>query len=115
MPAAKQTPTRKSARPSATARASASTRARVEQNGRVVARVKDRLEAAQRDLAAIRGSVGTGGRDLRKDVAKLLRDARRDVEKMNRELLRDLKRLQRDLVSAPKAKAGQRTRGSRAS
>ena len=47
----------------------------------------------------------TGGRDLRKDVAKLLRDARRDVERMNKAVLRDVERLQKELATAAKAKA----------
>jgi hypothetical protein len=71
----------------------------------VVGRIKEALDATQTDLAAIRGSVGTGGRDLRKDVAKLLRDARRDVEKMNKAVRRDLERLQKDLTPAA-AKGG---------
>jgi hypothetical protein len=62
------------------------------------------LAVAQKDLAAIRGSIGTGGNDLGKDVARLLRDARHDLEKMNKAMVHDLGRLQKDLVPAPQAK-----------
>ena len=84
-------------------RARATALSRIQQNDRVIARVKRALEATQKDLSAIRGSVSAGGRDLRKDVTKLLRDARRDVEKMNTAVRRDLERLQRDLSAATKA------------
>ena len=57
------------------------------------------LEVAQRDLASLGGSVGTGVRDLRRDVTKLLRDARRDVTKMSRAIQRDLERMQRDMTA----------------
>jgi hypothetical protein len=71
------------------------------------------MRHAQTDLPAIRGSVGTGGRGLRKNVAKLLRDARRDVEKMNKAVRRDLERPQKDLTSAS-AKAESSRAGRRA-
>ena len=104
---AKTTSARKapSARASSTRRgARATALSRVQQNDRVIARVKKALETTQKDLSAIRGSVSTGGRDLRKDVSKLLRDARRDVEKMSRAVHRDIGRLQKDLSSVAKPK-----------
>jgi hypothetical protein len=58
------------------------------------------LEATQKDVASIGGSVGAGVRDLRRDVTRLLRDAQRDLAKMRRAIERDLDRLQRDLTSA---------------
>jgi hypothetical protein len=91
------TTTRKPTRRPAT---TAATRARREDDARRLDRLTKSLEAAQEDLSAIGGSVGTGVRDLRRDVAKLLRDARRDLIKMRRAVQRDLDRLQRDLTSA---------------
>ena len=91
-------------------RARATALSRIQQNDRVIARVKRALEASQKDLSAIRGSVSAGGRDLRKDVTKLLRDARRDVEKMNTAVRRDLERLQKDLSAATKAQPRKPTR-----
>lgn len=119
MPANQKTATRKapSARKASSARASsarpragATALSRIEQNHRVIARVKKTLETTQKDLSAIRGSVSAGGRDLRKDVTRLLRDARRDVEKMNTAVRRDLERLQKDLATATKAKPRRPTR-----
>jgi hypothetical protein len=93
-----------SAGPSARPRVTEAVRARWEGNIRLISRVKETLESTQTDLAAIRGTLRSGRRDLRKDVAKLLRDARRDVEKMNKAVRRDLEQLQKDLSSAePKA------------
>ena len=87
-------------KPAARPRATAATRARAEEDGRRLEHVAQSLEAAQADLASIGGSLGTGVRDLRSDVNRLLRDARRDVLKMRRAVQRDLDRLQKDLTSA---------------
>ena len=57
----------------------------------------------RQEITTIRGSLGTGRKDLRKDVTKLLRDARREVEKMNKAVLRDVERLQKDLAKAAKS------------
>jgi hypothetical protein len=97
----------KSVRP----RAATAARARHDHNRRTIGRLKDALEITQREITSIRGSLGSGGRDLRKDVARLLRDARRDVEKMNRSVLSDLERLQRELSGAAKAQAPPRPAG----
>ena len=70
--------------------------------------IAESLEAAQKDLASIGGSVGTGVRDLRRDATRLLRDARRDLAKMRRSIERDLERLQRDLTSAAAGKPAAR-------
>lgn len=96
-------------------RATEATRQRYEQNNRVVDSVAKSLETAQADLAAIRGSLGTGAGDLRKDIARLLRDARRDVTKLSRSLRRDLERVQKDLASAAMPSQGRARRGTRAS
>jgi hypothetical protein len=98
------------ARPQATAAA----RERCEQNDRTMTRIAASLEAAQADLAAIGGSVGSGASDLRKDVAKLLRDARRDVTKMSKVVRRDLERLQQDVTNAATGRPVRARRGTQA-
>jgi len=95
---------RKRAKPAARKRATSGAHARFEHNGRVIGRVKDALDRTQKEMTAIRGSIGTGGKDLRKDVSKMLRDVRRDVEKMNRTVVRDLERVQKDLSATAKPK-----------
>ncbi len=103
MPATR-TPTRR-ARPTPVARERAEADAvRLEQ-------IQKMLDVAQRDLASIGGTVGTGVRDLRRDVTKLLRDARRDVTKMSRAIQRDLERMQRDMTAVA---AGKPVRPARA-
>jgi hypothetical protein len=91
-------------KPAARPRVTAAARARFEQNGRAIARIKKALEVTEKELGAIRGSIQTGRKDLRKDVARLLRDARRDLEKMNKAVLRDLEQLQKDLSSPGRAR-----------
>ena len=100
MPTPKKPPTRPSARPDAVKTA----HVRATKNDRAIRRVAKSLEAAQKDLAAIGSSLGTGAGDVRKDVAKLISDARRDVAKMGTAVRRDLERLQKDVSGASKAK-----------
>jgi hypothetical protein len=92
--------TKASVRSSARRHATKAARDRVEENDRAIGRVAKSLEAAQSDLTAIGGSLGTGASDLSKDVVKLLRDARRDVTKMSKAVRRDLEHLQKDLTAA---------------
>ena len=91
-------------KPATQSRVTAAVRAQAEDDARRLEHISASLEAAQKDLAAIGGSLGTGVRDLRRDVNRLLRDARRDLVKMRRAVQRDLERLQRDLTSAATAK-----------
>ena len=99
-------------------RATPATRERTEHNADVLSRLQSSLEVAQADLASLRGSLGAGARDLRRDLARLLRDARADVTKMSRLVLRDLERLQRDVSAAaagkPAPSAGRRPARRRA-
>lgn len=108
MPTTRRASTR--ATPSRSAEAA---RARREEDASTIDRVAAKLEAAQQDLALLRGNVGAGAGDLRKDVAKLLRDARRDVTKMSKLVRRDLEHLQKDL--SPTSTTPRRTRGARPS
>lgn len=85
-------------------RATVAAHERAENDARELEHINASLEAAQKDLAAIGGSLGVGMRDLGRDVNKLLRDARRDLLKMRRALQRDVERLQRDLTAAATAK-----------
>jgi hypothetical protein len=121
MPQAKKTkqpsratkqPSRATKRPS---RATAVTDARAHEDAQRLDRITQTLEVAQKDLASIGGSVGTGVRDLRRDVTKLLRDARRDLTKMRRAIERDLDRLQKDLSPASSPTTGRARATSKAS
>jgi hypothetical protein len=103
---------RASTRP-APSRSAEAARARREQDADTIGRVAAKLEAAQQDLASLRGNIGAGAGDLRKDVAKLLRDARRDVAKMGKLVRRDLEHLQSDL--SPTSTTARRARGARPS
>jgi hypothetical protein len=105
-PAAKKAATKPAAKDAA--------RERCEENNRVIERVTKSLEVAQADLSALRGSVGSGATDLRKDVNRLIRDARRDLTKMSKAVRRDLERAQKDLASAAKPVAKRARRGARA-
>jgi hypothetical protein len=84
-------------------RATAAARARGQDDARKVDQISKAIEAAQKDLASIGGSLGTGVRDMRRDVSKMLRDSRRDLAKMRRAIQRDLDRIQKDLTSAAAA------------
>jgi gas vesicle protein len=103
MPSGQKPATRKTVRKPARTRATEAAHARGMQNERAITRIKGQLEMIQKEMPAIRGSVGTGGRDIRKDVSKMLREVRRDVEKMNKAVRRDLERLQKELASTAKA------------
>jgi hypothetical protein len=104
MPSTRKPATRKAARKPAPTRATTAAHARGVQNERAITRIKRQLETIQKEMTAIRGSVGTGRRDIRKDVSKMLREIRRDVEKMNKAVGRDLERLQKELASTAKAR-----------
>jgi ABC-type transporter Mla subunit MlaD len=77
----------------------AAARSEAKRTARRLDQINKTLEAAQKDLAAIGGTLGTGVSDLRRDVSKMLRDARRDLGKMRRAVQHDLDRLQKDLSS----------------
>jgi ABC-type transporter Mla subunit MlaD len=95
-------------------RATAVTHARAQDEARRLDRITHTLEVAQKDLGSIGGSVGTGVRDLRRDVTKLLRDARRDLTKMRRAIERDLDRFQKDLSPSASSSTGRARAGSKA-
>ena len=112
-------------KPAAGTKASRAARARAEDEARRIDHVQKSVEAIQKDLASIGGTLGTGARDLRRDAMRLLRDARRDLVKMRKAVQRDLDRLQKDLVatarpgdsgsasSAPRRARATTTRASR--
>lgn len=79
-------------------RSAVTARTRAQADDSRLERISHTLESAQQDLAQIGGTVGTGVKDLRRDVDRLLRDARRDLTKMRRAIQRDVTRLQKDLV-----------------
>jgi hypothetical protein len=93
------TTTRKSA---VDGRATRAAHARAEDEARRIEHLRRSLEAIQKDLTSIGGSLGKGARDLRRDTMRLLRDARRDLVRMRKAVERDLDRLQKDLIAAAK-------------
>lgn len=99
-------------KPTQPPRSASAARAKGEADAQKLEHLAQTLEAAQRDLSAIGGSVGKGVKDLRRDVATLLKDARRDLTKMRRAVQRDLDRLQKDLGAAGAAKPGSARRSA---
>ncbi|HSC04181.1 MAG TPA: hypothetical protein VLC49_12700 [Solirubrobacteraceae bacterium] len=89
-------------KPAVGARAARTARARAEADALRIEHVQRSLEAVQKDMASIGGSLGTGARDLRRDAMRMLRSARRDLAKMRRSVQRDLDRLQKDLIATAK-------------
>jgi len=81
---------------------------RHERNSQAIRRIKQALDVTQKEITTIRGNLGAGRGDLRKDAAKLLRDARREVEKMNKAVVGDLDRLRKELAGAAKARPAAR-------
>lgn len=98
-------------KPTQRPRSVSAARAKGEADAKRLEHLSQTLEAAQKDLSVIGGSVGEGVKDLRRDVATLLKDARRDLTKMRRSVQRDLDRLQRDLTAGA-TKPGSARRGS---
>jgi ABC-type transporter Mla subunit MlaD len=92
-------------------RATSAAHERTSHNAKAVSRLERSLKSAQDDLASLRGNLGRGAGDLRRDVARLLRDARRNATRMSRLVRRDLDRLQRDLAGAAGARRNGRGRG----
>jgi hypothetical protein len=75
-------------------------------------RLNASLEAAQKAHTDLSGNLGRGGRDLLKDVQKLVRDARRDTGRLNKTLLTDPDQLQKTVTgrgSRPRASQKSRT------
>src|ERR1700752_5072701 len=82
--ATRTAPARKAAARNAPARTAAARKAPTAthvENDRLIHRITGSLDVAQADLGRLRGSVGSGVSDLRRDLAKLLRSARRDAER----------------------------------
>lgn len=106
-PAKKATAKRAAAKKAPAKKASVgdSLRTHIEENDRVLGRIAESLEVAQADLGKLRGSVGTGVNELRRDLSKLLRDASRDVTRLGKSTRKDLERLQKDMVAAARPKS----------
>jgi hypothetical protein len=103
MPAARKT----------TTKATPAMRDRQKRNAAALERVHKSLESAEKAMSNLKGDLGSGAGDLRKNVARLIKDARRDAGKMNTSVRRDLERLQGALKSAPtKRQTGARASGS---
>jgi ABC-type transporter Mla subunit MlaD len=116
MPATKAKPAK--AKPTGTTRTTKSAPAtatdKAEGDVRMIDHISRALEDAQGDLASIGGSLGTGARDLRTDIHKMLGNARRDLKKLSKALQRDLEQLQKDLTKSPVKHARARTAAPKA-
>lgn len=76
-----------------------------------VERLNESLEAAQKAATALRDDIGAGGRDLLRDVERMISAARRDAAKLSRSVRADLSELQKAVVkqsNGHKAKAAPR-------
>jgi hypothetical protein len=124
-PAARKAKARKASSSSATKtrarKATASKRSRrgSANSHRTIGSLAKSLEAAQRELSGLGGSMGEGGNDLRKDIERLLRDASRGLGKLSTSVRREAERLQKARPGArgakPKAKrAGAKPKAKRA-
>jgi hypothetical protein len=77
-------------------------------------RLNASLEAAQKALTDLGDNLGRGGRDLLKDVQKMVRDARRDTLRLNKSLLADLDQLQKAVTGrGGRSQASQKNRTTR--
>jgi hypothetical protein len=77
-------------------------------------RLNASLEAAQKALTDLTANLGRGGRDLLKDVQKMVRDARRDTLRLNKALVADLDQLQKTVTGrGGRSRASQKSRTTR--
>jgi hypothetical protein len=76
-------------------------------------RVNESLDAAQKALGDLQGDLGRGGRDIVKNVSRLIRDARRDTAKLNRALVKDLGQLGRALTPNTDSRSGRKSPAKR--
>jgi hypothetical protein len=76
-------------------------------------RLNESLDAAQKALADLQGDLGRGGRDIVKNVSRLLKDARRDTAKLNRAVVKDLGQLGRALTPGTNSRGGKKAPAKR--
>ena len=86
-----------------------------EEHGSGFARPSERLAGGGPEGAYGPGdNLGRGGRDLLKDVRKLVRDARRDTGRLNKALIADMNQLQKSVTGrAGRSQASQKSRTTR--
>jgi hypothetical protein len=77
-------------------------------------RLNESLDAAQKALTDLQGDLGRGGRDIVKNVSRLIRDARRDTAKLNRALVKDLGQLGRALTPVTNSRGTRKAPAKRA-
>lgn len=68
---------------------------------KAVDRLNEALEAAEKAAKALREDIGAGGRDLLRDVDRLISAARRDAAKLTQSVRGDLAELQKAIVKQP--------------
>jgi hypothetical protein len=78
-------------------------------------RLNESLDAAQKALGDLQGDLGRGGRDIVKNVNRLLRDARRDTAKLNRALVKDLGQLGRAITPGTNSRTTRKSPAKRTS
>jgi hypothetical protein len=76
-------------------------------------RLNESLDAAQKAIGDLQGDLGRGGRDIVKNVSRLIRDARRDTAKLNRALVKDLGQLGRALTPGTDSRTSRKSPAKR--
>src|SRR4051794_23111267 len=66
-----------------------------------VERLNDSLEAAQKAATSLRDDIGSGGRDLLRDVERMISATRRDAAKLGQSVRDDLSELHKSIVKQP--------------
>jgi vacuolar-type H+-ATPase subunit H len=77
-------------------------------------RLNASLDDAQKALGELRRHLGTGGRDLLKDVEKMVRDARRDAQKRTRATVKHLEQVGETLTPRRRTPARTARKSTRA-
>jgi hypothetical protein len=64
-------------------------------------RLNESLEAAEKAAMALRDDIGAGGRDLLKDLDRMITAARRDAAKLTKSVRGDIAELQKAIAKQP--------------
>ena len=78
-------------------------------------RTKDSLDATEKAARALRNDVSVGGRDLQRNLERMITSTRRDLTKLEQAVRKDISQFQKALASPPSARpAAQRKRSTAA-
>lgn len=76
-------------------------------------RTKDSLNATEKAARALRKDVSVGGRDLQRNLERMITSTRRDLTKLEQAMRKDVAQFQKALTSPPSARpAAQRKRST---